>query len=378
MAVIVISEPFPLGMLSVSENFIFEVTSDLIGQNNFKYTFKIEVDGVEIGTKKVVSTGTNTTVDLSETIKQYISQTLEDGAGGKVYDVAGDILINPTNPSIVLIDITIGDQYELNSVIITSEIAPKQYISTRGQSSGNSEFNYASRYRDVGVSNNIIRVVRGEPMFVAYYLGDFDTFATFTANWQIFDKNGISKGSGVYSLPITFTSVKEFIAQVPVGTDNVLTGIPINSTIYRITYDLDTTLTGGVPVRVDVRVVDQCLENPVTLMFKNSYFQWSQFTFDAINSRAIQKTRDQWESQIDGMRDVNIKARDILTLNSTYISQDEAADIEDLFLSDEIYIIPSGERVTMDTSELPIKTRQKEKIINYTFKVKKSARIFKP
>jgi hypothetical protein len=67
-----------------------------------------------------------------------------------------------------------------------------------------------------------------------------------------------------------------------------------------------------------------------------------------------------------------------MLLNTEYITEAEAEILPELFLSDEVYIIPSGEQVVIDQSTLDIKSRRKDKVIQYSFNIEKSKRIFKP
>lgn len=376
MAVTIIDKPFPLEINTISNGFDFTVTSDLLAQDNFRFTFRILIDGVQVGIKKVPSTGTNTTVNLQESVQFFIEQSkkLQDGTTD-IWDI-DDIEVNNVNPSVVVCEVFIGDQYELNQVIIASELPDEDYVITRGKGSG-FDFAFASRFRSEAVStqqNILLRVVRDIPMFSAYQAGTFDTAIDMTLDYEVFDALGgtISSGQILKSFnPIT--SAKEFIVYFPVGTDHGMFAIPSNA--YRVTY---TVFSGaGETIFVDTRIIDPCLDGSVTLMWRNDHFQWSQFTFDAQNSNRLTKKKQQWESQIDGMRDVNVVGRNNPNLNTSMLNDAESVEIHDLFLSEEVYIIPSGERVVIEQSSIEQKTQQRDQAYQYNFRIQKSARIFR-
>ena len=186
-----------------------------------------------------------------------------------------------------------------------------------------------------------------------------------------YDEDGATISSDTENL-IGGADTKEMLFYIPIGVDSVFP-IPSNAVRFKITVTMGSSDT----YYFYVNIYDSCYENPVTLMFLNKYFQWSFFTFDAINSSTYHRENSRWES-VEGKRDFEIKGREKMVLTSTYILEDESLDIPDLFLSDEIYIVSTGERVVLDQSSLDIKTNQKDGVINYTFNIEKSARIFRP
>lgn len=375
MAVTIISEPVSSAISTVSNGFIWVVTSDLLAEDNFRYTFRILINNVEIGTKIVPSTGTNTAVDLQETLKPYIEQFIRFSDLTNVWDLT-DVKTDDDNPAIIRVKVFVGDQYELNGNIITSELpAPITYITTRGFSELVSDFRYASRFGAPG-NGQILRVIRGEKMFTQYNLGPFNISITLNIDWTTYDQFNQQLGTGTYVKVLSLSTNDENMAYIPVGTDNAV--IPIADNVKRVLYNFKTTDPGSFDVELDVRITEPCSANPVTLMFKNKFFGWSQFTFDAINSRSVSKTRQNWESQTDGIHDVNVIGRSNFQLQSTYMKEDESTELQELFLSNEVYIIPDGIRVTVEQPALPIKTSQKDQVIQYPFRVKQSERIFRP
>lgn len=378
MAVTIISQPAEANVSTISSGFKFEVTSDKTAQENFKYTFRLEINSVPFGTKKVPSTGINTSVDMEVPIRPNVSQFTVFPDGVNLWDVVAP-KVNDENPSLINVSIFIGDQYEQGGIIITSELPEVTYPTTRGFSDVVNVFSYASRYRAETVVNPVMLMLRDAPYFTTFNLQQINpeskTIHTLNVFHSFYDKNNALISSGNSEKLIDITVIEQLFVYIPIGTTNASVPIPDNA--YRVTYEI-SSVNNQFPIFIDVHIIDQCKEKPVTLMFKNQYFQFSQFSFNAVNSSQVSKTNDKWENISEGTRDFNIIGREKMQLNTEYITEAEAEELPELFLSDEVYIIPSGEQVIIDQSTLDIKTRRKDKVIQYSFNIEKSKRIFRP
>ena len=371
MAVTIISQPDNEtsgggNLNTLSNGFTFVLTSDNLAEDNFKYLIYIYVDGELIGTKKLPSTGTNTTVNLYETIKPYVKPAFQIN-GTDIWNI-DDIEKDDENPSIIELEVEIGDQYSISSGLILSALLTRNYVTTRGYSTDGDTMG------DIFEDDSVVRHVRGEP-HVIYANNVENTVSGFaTLSYEYYDESGTVISLGNDSSGSISISEKERIIYFPIG-DNAITPIPSNAKKAQFAV---IGASGLMTTTLNVNIYDACNDNPITLMFLNRYFQWSFFTFDAKNSETLEKTGQRWESESEGLQDFDIITRSKMTLTSTYILEEEAECLKDLLMSEHIFITSTAERVVIEDNSMMIKKNDREGVINYTFNIQKSNRLFKP
>lgn len=448
MAVTVISAPGQgafTGSYSASYPMLITLSSDKVGdpgidQHKFKLT--LQIDAVPIGHKNfVVTIGIQATSDISDVVREYIQL-----ATNAVHSVAGSVSVpglctvppaqfesQPVQPpQQVTVNVVPGETYYDAGVFVENFAADFDIFCHRGFSDVDDvspnptgkQWKYANFYDQYVQANpntapgtvfrmnwpfsgysyqsypiNILRLVQLQGPALQYlifrvyhaYGGGFPVFA-FQSVHNVLQLALVEKSLTVY-IPIFYygsTNRQDF--------DFVQIRQYASSDGVALTTLLDyVELARGVPVCTEVAVDSTGKAIPtkmVSLMYKDRFLRWSFFDMPLKSYRSINKTASLFESQISGRQDYNIKGIESFRVNSELIPESQNKWIEDLFMSEEIYMIGNTgtepneylfpqlptmlTRVRLSELEWSERTARNEKLIQYTFNLQKSLDLFVP
>lgn len=148
----------------------------------------------------------------------------------------------------------------------------------------------------------------------------------------------------------------------------------INDKYLSITYEGATEQT---PITVEI--IDECKFDVKQLIFLNRYGAFQQLFCFKQSTKSIRTTQETfkngfisggtYETTKHQYKDFNKQGRESLEVNTGFIKEEQNALIEDLMLSEDIYLregdtfIP----VNLDKNSLTYLTRKVDKVLNYTF-----------
>ncbi len=224
------------------------------------------------------------------------------------------------------------------------------------------------------------------------------------AKIKVLNDDGTSYQYAVTESNVYGTAVEERVLLFPAGISNLsnwkanngLSGTaPYNAKYYDI-----QLLDGFGDVIEYMRVYNECEAkfDPVSLYFVNRYGAWDNITFfkrsDTDLSVSKEKYRSTignasssgytWGNQARGMRTYNHEARERMTLNTGFVSEDYREVMEQLLMSEYVlmvinrntqrsgttYDIDQSQRaVTINNDSLRLQKHINDKTINYTIEV---------
>lgn len=146
----------------------------------------------------------------------------------------------------------------------------------------------------------------------------------------------------------------------------------INTADFADTY---ITITDSVNEWV-YEVVTECKYTPVKIIYLNKNGAFDLFTFfktkkDKLSIKSEEfnnayVSNGSYDTTRHQFQKLNVTAKDKFTLNTDYISEEENARIEELLISDTVYLVQDVLiPVNVDSSSLELKTRLNDKLINY-------------
>jgi len=130
-------------------------------------------------------------------------------------------------------------------------------------------------------------------------------------------------------------------------------------------------------------LIDECLYKTQPVRFLNRFGVWENLTFFKAEKESLQVTREgnfknnyvnggTYDTTRHLYRNTDTNARRSLQLTTGYISEQQNAAIDDLLLSDYVYL-ENGEPIEVDTNSVDKKTRIVDKLINYEIAFKYSS-----
>jgi hypothetical protein len=448
MAVTVISAPGQgafTGSYSASYPLLITLSSDKVGdpgidQHKFKLT--LQVNAVPIGYKNfVVTIGIQATSDISDVVREYIqlaTTVIHSVVGSRPVPGlntvgAGQFEGQPVQPP-QQVEVTVipGETYYDAGSFVENFAASFDVLCYRGFSDVDDgetpptgmKWQYANFYDQYVQANpntapgtvfrmswpfsgysyqcypaNALRLVQLQGVALQFlifrvyhvYGGGFPVFAYQDVH-DILNLALVQKSLTIY-LPIFFygsTNRQDF--------EYVQIRMYASSDGIALTTLLDyAELARGVSVctRPDVDTTGKAIPTKmISLMYKDRFFRWSFFDMPLKSYRSINKTSSLFESQITGRQDYNTKGIETFRVNSELMPESQNKWIEDLFMSEEIYMIGNTGLETTDwvtpddptqmirvrVSELDWseRTTRNEKLIQYTFNLQKSLDLFVP
>ncbi len=448
MAVTVISAPGQgafTANYSASYPLLITLSSDKVGdpgidQHKFKLT--LQIDDVPIGYKNfVVTTGIQATSDFSDVVREYsqlYTTVIHSVQGTRTVPALCTVPIaqfegQPVQPTqLIKVTVVPGETYydagsfvenfaagfdvycrRGFSDIDDGETPPTgmawiytnhydQYIQANPNTAPGTVFRMSwpfSGYSYQSYPVNALRLLQLQGVALQYlifrvyhvYGGGFPVFA-FQDVHDLLVLGIVQKGLTVY-VPIFYygsTNRQDF--------DYVQIRMYASSDGVALTTLLDyVELARGVSVctRPDVDTTGKAIPTKmISLMFKDRFFRWSFFDMPLKSYRSINKSASLFESQISGRQDYNTKGIESFRVNTELIPESQNKWIEDLFMSEEIYMIANTgtepveylfpedptQMIRVRLSELnwSEQTTRNEKLIQYTFNLQKSLDLFVP
>lgn len=125
-------------------------------------------------------------------------------------------------------------------------------------------------------------------------------------------------------------------------------------------------------------LIDECRYNPKTVYFKNKYGVYDQLAMFKKSSTKMNVDSDvfvnnyisngTYDTIVHQFKDLNIQAKESITLNSGYITESENELYKQMLLSDKIFFYESGAFVPINikTKSIEYKTRVNDRLVNYT------------
>lgn len=147
-----------------------------------------------------------------------------------------------------------------------------------------------------------------------------------------------------------------------------------------------------------INIVEECLYPPIRLTWLNKFGTWDYYTFMKKSTRSLKTTRKEytklrgtWNSssynpnqQSGGKKNYLIETNETIKVNTDYITEEEGVWLEELFNSQEMYIVNpyftySGldvinkflEPVNVTNTSYKRKTKLNDKLIQYSFDLKR-------
>ncbi len=445
MAVTVINAPDPNESYTASYPMLVTLSSDKVGdpgidQHKFKLAFQI--DGLPIGSKSfIVTTGIEATADISGVIKEYseLFTTVVHSVQGQRSVPAlctvppAQFESQPVQPGQQhTVTIIPGETYYDAGSFVENFAASFDIVYFRGFSDiddgqvppAGMEYKYTNFYSQYVQANpntapgtvfrmswpftgysyqsypvDILRLVDLQGVALQYiilrvyhsYGGGFPVFA-YQSVHDLLQLVLVEKSVTVYA-PIFYygsTNRQDF--------DYVQIRQYASSDGVALTLLLDyVELARGTEVctRPDVDITGKAIPvDFISLMYKDRFYRWSFFDMPLKSFRVINKTSTIFESQAEGRQDFNTEGIETYRVNSELIPESQNKWIQDLFMSEEIYMIgntgnePNEYLFPQDPAmlvrvrvsgltwdELTVKNH---KVISYTFNLQKSKDLFTP
>jgi len=198
----------------------------------------------------------------------------------------------------------------------------------------------------------------------------------------------------VFALSVAEDQFMQFVGVGPMNLEENGT-LDFTDTDY-YTVNLENASGNPVSETFTFYVKDKTCKYPIyQIAFLNRYGAWDYMTFEKRSSRRVNVDRQQYTKNFGtwttpngswsyngwegGKRNFNVKAQEILTLNSNWISEAEAVWLEQLITTPEAYIIDLDLDGTVDassvrpiiirTSNYEIKTSVNDKVFNLEIEV---------
>lgn len=448
MAVTVIRAPGQAaftGQYTASYPLLVTLSSDKVGdpgidQHKFKLTFQI--DGLPIGSKSfIVTTGIEATADISGVVKEYselFTNVVHSVQGQRSVPALCTVPIaqfesKPVQPGQQhVVTVVPGETYYDAGSFVENFAASFDIIYRRGFSDvddgqtppAGMKWQYANHYDQYVQANpntapgtvfrmswpftgysyqsypvNVLRLVQLQGVALQYiilrvyhaYGGGAPVFG-YQSVHNLLQLGLVEKALAVYA-PIFYygsTNRQDF--------NYVQIRMYASSDGVALTTLLDyAELERGAEVCTEVAVDSTGKAIPVqfiSLMFKDRFFQWSFFDMPLKSFRIIDKTSTIFESQVEGRQDFNTEGIETYRVNSELIPESQNKWIQDLFMSEEIYMIGNTgnepneylfpqvpamlTRVRVSGLAWNELTVKNHKVISYTFNLQKSKDLFTP
>ena len=171
-----------------------------------------------------------------------------------------------------------------------------------------------------------------------------------------------------------------------------------NTSYYQIqAYDQDDLPLGE---EYRIHIVKECLYPPVRIAWLNKFGAWDYYTFLKKSSKNLKsqrkeytKLRGTWNGAVynpnrptGGQMNYLVQTNETIKVNTDYITESEAEWLQELFNSQQMYIVNDYhfntgvnninrfvEPVILTTSSYKVKTTINDKLIQYTFDFKRNA-----
>jgi len=447
MAVTVISKPASSPSYTSSYPLLITLSSDQVGNPNItqhRFKLTLQIDSIPIGYKNfIVTTGIQATADIADVVREYSqlgNEVVHSIQGQRFLPALCTVPIAQFEgrpvipPQQIVVNVVPGETYYASGVFVENSAAAFDIYCYRGFSDNDDGppvtgkyWQYANHYDQYIQANpntppgtifrmswpftgysyqcypaNALRLIQLQGVALQYLIfqvyhsagvfpSDAPVFAYSTAIDLIILALG-DKSLTVY-LPIfyygrtnrpdyNYTQIRMYASSDGVALTTLLDYVELaRGTEVCTLPNVDTT---GKPIPVDF----------ISLMFKDRFFRWSFFDMPLKSFRGINKTSSIFEDQTTGRQDINTEGVETFRVNSELIPESQNKWIEDLFMSEEIYMIGNTgnepieylfpadptmmTRVRLSDASWNEQTVKNVKLIQYTFTLEKSKDLFTP
>lgn len=393
MAVSVIANPvvYP-EVISCSYPQIIEMTSTVygaVGVSQFRYVAEVTTSGL-VGKKYTVPTdptASNGVFDMSEIFKLLLKLShLQYGSTDEITKITGPW--NQAEETNVLISVAIKEQYYVAGVYTVNSYGTLLFQVGRGftdrvNGTGDPIWGVTNWYKYNGLANFIpysghARILYAQmtedPDFVAKatnaymkveLIWKYDTGVTITTDVYWVNRSALGQDKLVY-VPLfkNLTSTLDNFGSVEV---NISTAPTIGGA-----ETLEETLYFE-------KNITTCVDDEAVIMFRDRFFSWSFMSFTKKQSTTVNTVNQQAESASGRFR-YNVKASDVLTLNTDWMQDAQNEMLKDLVATEKAYLMSSDgslEEVTVVPNSLRLQTSRNDGLHQYQMSFRKSVDNFK-
>jgi hypothetical protein len=120
--------------------------------------------------------------------------------------------------------------------------------------------------------------------------------------------------------------------------------------------------------------VNTCVDEEAVVMFRDRFFQWSFMSFIKKQNTTV-NTRPQQAESIDGRFRYNVKADEVLTLNTDWMPDAVNEMFKDLVATEQCYLLAADgslEALTVEPNSLRLQTSRNDGLHQYQMSFRKS------
>ena len=126
-----------------------------------------------------------------------------------------------------------------------------------------------------------------------------------------------------------------------------------------------------------IEIVDECRYEPKQVVFKNRFGAYEVMTLFKKSANTLNVTKSEFRNQYlnngvydvtqHQIKDINIQAKETISVNSGYISESENVLYKQMLTSDEVYFYEDGNLVPIraNKNSIELKTRINDGLVNY-------------
>lgn len=287
-------------------------------------------------------------VEISEQIRDYLIQSFPSN------DLTG------YGSSVVFVEVVVVSEYDGGTIEETNT-----HISLDAYGSFQDGVNPS--FSDLLISNRYISILSEENIRIPVYLGGDEYNFKFYSNASIQDDIDV--------LPISITDTDNTVFIVDSIDDNT-------------THVVVSNVTQASDFVIDIESVTECIYSPVKCVFVNKFGVKQDLWFYKVSKENINVTNESYnrstlETSMDGNTPIvsynstkhtnkryNTNAKKSITLNTGYINEDNNVLIEELLLSEDVWLVINDVIYPVDnaTKTTDFLTKRNDQLVKYTMK----------
>jgi hypothetical protein len=385
MAVTVTSNP-PVSpnVISASYPAVITLTSTVYGTANitqFRYVAEISAAGSPVGTKYTVPDNPTTSLgrfDVSEIFK--LALTLGILAYGKTSEITRENLPRKqSDDPNVTFTVQIKEQYYNSGVFTTNTGSLLTFEVGRGWTDSSTyiwgkvnwwQYNGLTNFIPYSGLSKIMYPQRTEdPGFVA----------TGTNPWMNIRLIFYNTAGGIKA------TVNNWFNRTLATYDKVVyfplyaSGHTDDADYSHVVVQVITSPTSGGAETLEetysiYKNINTCVDDETVIMFRDRFFQWSFMSFTKKQNTTV-NTRPQQAESIKGRFRYNVKADDVLTLNTDWMPDAVNEMFKDLVATEQCYLVAADgtlEQFTVEPNSLRLQTSRNDGLHQYQMSFRKS------
>ena len=411
------------------QQLVIVCTSDDYDEAKFRYVFDIYVDGTKVSRVRTSNNPSNKgIIDVAPIIQSYLEPTYYSVAvpAKEVHRIPDDTgstkIISKNTSTLIRVQVRVGQEYAASATAApgTPTFDSGDYV-TFDTLLGSHQFNEGLDWNFLPkiLDDSTDKFLSNAPTTQDITTSDFHTMALF--NGQLWNDGAANPSEfGNYNINY-YTAADVFIrgfnitnnttnggdayGSVPEGDPNadkmmfigvgyqnlekssnsVVPALDKPSAQANLAYYTVGVKAGGTARSELLRfnIVDaDCVYPLMRLTWLNRYGAWDYFNFSKRSTRMLQITRDEYTKQFGtwagttysyakwerGRKAFNIQAKEQVVINTDYISEANAAWLEELLTSPDVYLMDTdnSKPIIITNSSYAIKTVTNDKLIQYT------------